>query len=198
MTATLKTWPADAVMIVASAAGTENRNAMQSVRHDVCRDCGREVAYDGYTLRQAERWRGDPPRPIKFFCIECCVLYDPHSMDVCEDHRRLNRGGYSAECPYAAVQLRYMGGGHPGCGGFCEALEIAAPAGVVFLLQEYRVDRLDGPRYRWRELPSRDELLDLWPRAYTLCQTGEGFGAWSRTPWWESSDGRKAETAATV
>ncbi len=37
------------------------------------------------------------------------------------------KGGYARESRYEIIQHKYMGGGHPGCGGYIELLEIKNP-----------------------------------------------------------------------
>lgn len=78
-----KPWPADAVMIVCSIAGTENGVNMESVNLGICRDCKKQVAYDGHTMSTAEGYG----RPVQFFCVECAVTYDRGSITDFIDER---------------------------------------------------------------------------------------------------------------
>lgn len=50
---TLKPWPSDAVMVVASIAGQENREAMSGVEEAICRDCFAELLVDPRTVEAA-------------------------------------------------------------------------------------------------------------------------------------------------
>ena len=98
----------------------------------------------------------------------------------------LSRGAYSESAAYDIEQIHYMGGGHPGCGGFCEALQIELCKGTVkFILHNYHSDCY-GNRSRWCEFASREELTEAWKRAWTMCQTGERFGEWHKEPWWKT------------
>jgi hypothetical protein len=94
----------------------------------------------------------------------------------------LNRGAFSEECPFECEQLGYLGGGHPGCGSFVEALKIIVSGECRFVLQQY-VDDYRGKRYRFKEFESADQVVDamriVWPdvRALLQCQ-------WTDQPWW--------------
>jgi hypothetical protein len=100
---------------------------------------------------------------------------------------QLNHGGYSLDVPDGIYQLRYTGGGHPGCGGYMEALEIEATTGPIFLLQEYR-DDCHGVRWRWRKFEEGWEVIEAMDRAWSLSTTGEGFTPWSKEPFWQAVD----------
>lgn len=92
-TATLKTWPADAIMIVAANAGEEKREYMQSVVPAVCRDCGAALHADSFTIRTAEGLASRRGRPVLFFCIDCHLGYDVHTITEMHDHRGFPKGG---------------------------------------------------------------------------------------------------------
>lgn len=86
---TLKPWPRDAVMIVASLAGEEIRSHMEGVHKDACRDCGRAVHADTFTVRRAESLPQRHGRPVKFFCLPCHSEYSKvvrAGKDVVEFH----------------------------------------------------------------------------------------------------------------
>lgn len=80
-------WPSDAIMVIASVAGKENRAKMESVHHGHCRDCGCQVAYDGKTQRAAESHPLRQGRPVMYFCWDCHLNYDFESVDDVTDHR---------------------------------------------------------------------------------------------------------------
>ena len=88
----MKTWPSDAVMVVCSAPEEANMANMDSVNPGVCRDCGRAVVYDGYTMRRCLALPERCGRPVKLFCCDCAVRYDVNSIDLLEDHRAKAEG----------------------------------------------------------------------------------------------------------
>ena len=59
---------------------------------------------------------------------------------------QISRGGYSQEVPVPVTQHKCRAGGHPGCGGYVEVIELELP-GIVnrFVLQEYPSLRDYGP-----------------------------------------------------
>lgn len=82
-----KPWPSDAIMIVAASAGEEIRENMESVVRTWCRDCGRLLHADSRCIREAGELDCRDGRPIKFFCVECCVKYDVNSVHKFLDMR---------------------------------------------------------------------------------------------------------------
>lgn len=74
-------------MIVAAKAGGELRHQMESVVPCQCRRCEAELAADSRTIRLAAELPCRRGRPIKFFCVACCVLHDHASIDELHDHR---------------------------------------------------------------------------------------------------------------
>jgi hypothetical protein len=82
----VKTWPADAVMVVASFWGQELRGNMESVLEARCRDCGASLAADGYTLKWALSLPSRGDRPVRFFCPECVGNDDANSITELHDH----------------------------------------------------------------------------------------------------------------
>jgi hypothetical protein len=97
MTHRLKPWQSDALIVVASLEGDENRATMERVQLAPCRECKRTVAACSKTIRDAQalpphiRWG----RGVDFLCVECFGLYDFTHVSYCEDHtggvRRLIR-----------------------------------------------------------------------------------------------------------
>lgn len=90
-----------------------------------------------------------------------------------------------SHAPEGVEQLRYAGGGHPGCGGFIEALEVNAPEETSFIIQEYRHDANHDRVYRWREFDSRAAML-AWFELNCVGPNPEGYSPWSEKPVWES------------
>ena len=84
---TLKLWPSDAIMIVASLAGEERRERMESAVPATCRDCGAALMADSFTIRKAENLPSRFDRPIKFFCTICFTHYDFKSVQEFHDDR---------------------------------------------------------------------------------------------------------------
>ena len=84
---TKKPWPADALIVVASVAGQEKREQMESVVHKTCRDCDAVLAADSFTIRRAENHPQRYGRQVQFLCVPCSVRYDVNTVDVFEDHR---------------------------------------------------------------------------------------------------------------
>lgn len=76
MTATLKPWPADAVIIVAATAGTEDQAAMRGVHVAQCRDCRAEVHGDAFTFKRAHTFKSRRGRPVEYLCCRCAMGYD--------------------------------------------------------------------------------------------------------------------------
>lgn len=88
----LKPWPGDAIMIIAADFGTENRVNMEAVIFTHCRDCEQALAADLRTLRVAETHPVRKGRPVKFFCVRCCVKYDPTTISHFADHSAAQDG----------------------------------------------------------------------------------------------------------
>lgn len=84
---TLKPWPRDAVMIVAATPEAARRDQMESAEPAECRDCGRRLVVDGYTLRRALTMPARRGRPVRYFCVECYGHYDVGQCNIVEDHR---------------------------------------------------------------------------------------------------------------
>lgn len=82
-----KSWPTDAVIIVAANRGEERREVMEAVEHVVCRHCGQELAADTATIRVVRESPHRMGRPVEFFCIPCFVLHDPRTITHFADHR---------------------------------------------------------------------------------------------------------------
>ena len=90
--------------------------------------------------------------------------------------------------PEGIHQLQYAGGGHPGCGGVMEALEVETMQGPIFLLHEYRTEsQMYGERYRWRQFEHGGDALANFDKA---CWPGDGTGftPWNDKPFWEAVD----------
>ena len=102
-------------------------------------------------------------------------------------NKPLIHGAYSEDVTYDIEQIHYMAGGHPGCGGFCEALQIEiCDVSIKFILHEYRSD-CNGNRSRWCEYASREELIEAWESAWMMCHTGQGFGeCQKKKTWWKA------------
>lgn len=82
----LKPWPRDAVMIIAANRGEEKREHMDAQVHVVCRDCGKELAADSYTIATAAGLESRRGRPIAFLCTKCLLQHDAN-VDELHDHR---------------------------------------------------------------------------------------------------------------
>lgn len=80
-------WPADAIMVVASRKGQEVRCQMEAVVRTYCRHCGAALAADSATIRRAAAMDARHGRPIDFFCIECHALHRVEDCQIVEDHR---------------------------------------------------------------------------------------------------------------
>lgn len=80
-------WPRDAIMIVASRAGTENRAAMEGVVTVECRLCGVSCRADTRTIRTANNLPERAGRPVKFFCVECAVKHKRSEVGLLIDQR---------------------------------------------------------------------------------------------------------------
>jgi hypothetical protein len=87
VTVNLLPWPTDSVIIVASLAGYECRSQMDSVHFATCRDCQRDVAYDGYTIERAGATAKELARPVEFLCLACFPKYNFGQVNHFEDHR---------------------------------------------------------------------------------------------------------------
>jgi hypothetical protein len=82
-----KSWPADAVMIVAAALGTEDRSHMDSVVLRECRDCGGTVAVEEGSITAAEAHPLRHGRPVLYYCVECAVEHDMRQITELVDRR---------------------------------------------------------------------------------------------------------------
>ena len=80
-------WPGDAIMIVASNAGTENRAVMEGVVDATCRLCNADLKADTRTVRSAKEMPERRGRPVMFFCVDCAMKHDRESMDLLVDQR---------------------------------------------------------------------------------------------------------------
>src|ERR1019366_10331891 len=89
----MKPWPGDAIMIVCETFGRETRDNMESVVEVECRDCHQKLGADSKTIRLAEETPVRRGRPIKFFCVPCCMTYDPSSVTHYADHSAAQDGG---------------------------------------------------------------------------------------------------------
>lgn len=83
----LRTWPVDALVIVASRSGAHVRDHMDSLYHATCRDCGSAVVFSGYTLGKRRGYRDlyRDPRLIEFLCVKCVAGHDMSTTYVFED-----------------------------------------------------------------------------------------------------------------
>ncbi len=72
----LKPWPRDRVTLVASVAGTENRDQIVMPVAVECRDCGCGLVADQHTLTTAENAPTRNGRPVEFVCNECLSDYN--------------------------------------------------------------------------------------------------------------------------
>lgn len=102
----LKPWPKDAVMVVAAHAGEERREFMQSVVDAECRACGAKLRADGFSIREAEQMPARMGRPVKFFCIPCCVQHDLGMIQDLRDYR-----GYAKPPVASGVSKEELSGG---------------------------------------------------------------------------------------
>ncbi len=85
---TKKPWPSDAVMVVAATPEDAVYSQMSSVEDCNCRDCGKALVADGYTINRASHPDLAHGRPVKFFCMECFDQYDMSTVTHHEDHRK--------------------------------------------------------------------------------------------------------------
>ena len=88
----MKTWPGDAIVIMASRRGTAIEANMLAVVRTCCRDCGAPIDADAHSVGVAAASPARQGRPIDFLCIECGVTYDRGSIDMLVDDRRSARG----------------------------------------------------------------------------------------------------------
>jgi hypothetical protein len=95
----MKSWPADAVMIVSANRGEEVRENMEAVAQAVCRDCGQELAADTRTIRTAMESPLRNGRPVLFFCVPCAVTYDFGTISHFADHRHHPGAPITPGCP---------------------------------------------------------------------------------------------------
>jgi hypothetical protein len=96
----------------------------------------------------------------------------------------LRHGAYSLEVPEFVGQLQYAGGGHGGCGGYLEVLELDLSP-PVFLIHEFRTDTR-GQLWRWKII-SGDAIDSEWNAAMSYFNPSrEGFSEWSTVPFWQS------------
>lgn len=99
-----KPWPTDAVMIVASKAGMENRSQMEGTYVCNCRECSQVLHADTATVRLAENHKLRRNRPVMFFCLNCASDHD-HPSVVHDDRNRANPR--KRVCPVCAGKLRF-------------------------------------------------------------------------------------------
>lgn len=82
-------WPRDAVIIVASNWGKEDRAKMRgSVFEAYCRLCKARLAADIYTVKVAMNLPSRMGRPVEFFCTTCNAQHDQGTINEVHDHRR--------------------------------------------------------------------------------------------------------------
>lgn len=80
-------WPGDAIMIIASLAGQENRAAMESVFAATCHMCDSDLHADTRTVRTAMQLPARRGRPVNFFCVACALKHDRKSVGLLIDQR---------------------------------------------------------------------------------------------------------------
>lgn len=99
-----KPYPNDALIIVASVAGTECRAKMEGVHDCTCRDCDTALRADTATVRRAEDHPLRRGRPLAFLCRECNSRYGP--PDVIQRDDLLFLRGLVCPCPKCGRWLR--------------------------------------------------------------------------------------------
>lgn len=111
----------------------------------------------------------------------------------------VSRGGYSEICMYEIIQHKYMGGGHPGAGGWIEFIEIKNPPDnkCPFVIYEYlsHADFHESFFWEWQTL---DEGLDAynkfagWHTRNQRFEVSPGFlrfvNCQSATPWFYAKE----------
>lgn len=78
----------------------------------------------------------------------------------------IGHGGYGGYTRYAVKQHKYAGGGHPGCGGFIEVLEISDPPGgrASNIIYDYRSPG-GGTFTEWETLAAALEAFEKYGSA---------------------------------
>lgn len=133
----------------------------------------REHSYQPFTRRDGSQ-----------ACAKCHAPPD-HPSHSQRPRMMLGAGGYSFALARRAIEHKYMGGGHAGCGGCVWALEfVDEPREAQFLFYEFRTD-CDGDRHRCLVVDSLEHLLSGWERIYTLTHiSGPPWSEWSTEPPW--------------
>ncbi len=94
----LKPWPSDCVQIVAATYKTVNLAGIRGrVSRRVCKDCQCFIGVDSYTIHIALMMPQRDGRPLKFVCVDCCLLYDRSGIVVLIDHRQQSDSGTANE-----------------------------------------------------------------------------------------------------
>lgn len=85
-----KPWPGDAMMVVSCPAKDfQFTTEPMRVVSRKCRDCDAEIVVNVDTIEAAEQHPARHDRPVKFFCIDCCITYDRNSIDMFVDDRKV-------------------------------------------------------------------------------------------------------------
>jgi len=91
---TLKAWPTSCFVIVAASPATVNvRGIRGKITDQFCRDCGRRLAVDSYSIELSVCSPLRQGRPIEFLGIDCCFAkYSTRGVIM-----RLNRPAESGD-----------------------------------------------------------------------------------------------------
>lgn len=80
--------------------------------------------------------------------------------------KAVTHGAYVDETIYEIIQHKYVAGGHPGCGGYMELLEIKnAPHGKCGIVIHEHSSGMDSEESRfaeWQSLPEALEAFEKW------------------------------------
>jgi RNase P subunit RPR2 len=74
-------------MLTCATRDEAKRGDMESVHRGECRHCGREIVYDGHTMRLALAMPERRGRPVLFFCVQCFRKHDFSQVKKVVDDR---------------------------------------------------------------------------------------------------------------
>lgn len=94
----LKPWPNDCLVVVASTPLTVNvKGIREYIVDQTCADCSCRLSVDNFSIRTAWEMPERQRRPLRFICVQCCLLYDRSSIEKLVDNRTTRGGNEGTE-----------------------------------------------------------------------------------------------------
>jgi hypothetical protein len=75
------------VILICAPTNEAKPEQMHSVNSGVCRDCGTDILYDGFSYDRISSPHLTWGRPVEFLCLGCLPKYDSKQITHFEDLR---------------------------------------------------------------------------------------------------------------